>query len=288
MIDEDGPVLIEVNCRPAGCSMPADYLDRIEGHHETDLFLDSYLKPKRFNQKRTERYRLNAYGALKIFIVPEDILARSAPMNMISPKLKSFYMSNVADINNTELFYVKTVDLETSCGFVYMVHEDKSVIYDDIEFLRRVERSAFSLVLNEENETPSIDEEEIIKNIKEVIDVAQDYGAGLLITDQFIENADIIQVGLDDLDTVNGEFDYVLINLNRSLISKRQDITVEVILKILSDVRVGGLVFVPESTYNYLPSKRKGIEALMKTLDLRIEVPPYGINLGVVASRENF
>ena len=288
MIDDDGPVLIEVNCRPAGCSMPAEYLDRIEGHHETDLFLDSYLKPKRFHQKRMEKYRLNAYGALKIFIVPEDIVARSAPMNEISPKLKSFYMSNIADINNTEIFYVKTVDLETSCGFIYMVHQDKGVIHDDIEFLRHVERDAFALVLNEENNDYVIDEEEISRNIKEIVDVTQDYGAGLLITDQIIDNLDIIQVGLDDLDTVNGEFDYVIVNLNKSLINKRQDITVSVILNILSDIRVGGMVCVPETTFNYLPSKRKGIESLMKTLNLRIEVPPYGINAGVIASRENF
>ena len=288
MIDDKGPVLIEVNCRPAGASMPAEFLDRIEGHHETDIFLDSYLKPKRFHEKRKERYRLNAYGALKVFIVPEDIVARSAPMNKISPRLKSYYMSNVADINDTELFFGKTIDLETSCGYVYMVHEDKGVIQDDIEFLRRVEKNAFSLVLSKRDDKYPIDDEEIKKNISEIVDITQDYGAGLLITDQFIEDAEIIQVGLDDVDKVNGEFDYVIINLNRSLINRREDITVGVILKILSDIRVGGIVCVPESTYNYLPSKRKGIEALMKTLNLRIEVPPYGINAGVIASRNSF
>ena len=288
MIDDNGPVLIEVNCRPAGASMPAEFLDRIEGHHETDLFLDSYLKPKRFHEKRKERYRLNAYGALKVFIVPEDIMARSAPVNEISPRLKSFFKKNVANIEDTELFFVKTVDFATSCGYVYLVHEDKGTIQDDIEFLRRVEKSAFSLVLSKPDDLPPIDDEEIKRNIKEIVDVTHDYGAGLLITDQFIEDAEIIQIGLDDVDTVNGEFDYVIINLNRSLINKREHITVSLILKILSDIRVGGVVCVPESTYNYIPSKRKGIEALMKTLDLRIEVPPYGLNTGVIASRNSF
>ena len=288
MIDDNGPVLIEVNCRPAGASMPAEFLDRIEGHHETDLFLDSYLKPKRFHEKRKERYRLNAYGALKVFIVPEDIMARSAPVNEISPRLKSFFKTNVANIEDTELFFVKTVDFATSCGYVYLVHEDKGTIQDDIEFLRRVEKSAFSLVLSKPDDLPPIDDEEIKRNIKEIVDATHDYGAGLLITDQFIEDAEIIQIGLDDVDTVNGEFDYVIINLNRSLINKREHITVSLILKILSDIRVGGVVCVPESTYNYIPSKRKGIEALMKTLDLRIEVPPYGLNTGVIASRNSF
>ncbi|WP_296887896.1 hypothetical protein [uncultured Methanobrevibacter sp.] len=251
-------------------------------------FLDSYLKPIRFHEKRKQRYRLNAYGALKIFIIPEDIVAHSAPVNEISPRLKSFYKSNVVDINDAEMFFVKTVDMETTCGYVYMVHEDKSVLQDDIEFLRSVEKNAFSLVLSKKDDLPPIDDEKIKRDLKEIVDMTQDYGAGLLITDQFIEDTEIIQVGLDDVNTVNGGFDYIIVNLNRSLINHRENIAVSVILKILSSIRVGGIVCVPESTYNYLPSKRKGIEALMKTLDLRIEVPPYGINAGVIASRSSF
>lgn len=36
MIDEKGPVLIEVNCRPSGPDLPAEYVDMISGQHETD------------------------------------------------------------------------------------------------------------------------------------------------------------------------------------------------------------------------------------------------------------
>ena len=35
MVDENGPVLIEVNCRPAGASVKRSYQDRILGCHET-------------------------------------------------------------------------------------------------------------------------------------------------------------------------------------------------------------------------------------------------------------
>ena len=80
MIDQDGPVLIEVNCRPCGGNMPAKFLDKISGQHETDSILDSYLKPACFKQKALQRYRLLAHGALKMFIVPEDIIAKSTPM----------------------------------------------------------------------------------------------------------------------------------------------------------------------------------------------------------------
>ena len=289
MIDENGPVLIEVNCRPSGASMPAKYLDRIAGHHETDLFLDSYLKPKRFHEKRKNRYRLLAHGALKLFIVPKDIIARSTPMNNISPRLKSFFGSTLVDIGDTEIFYPKTHDLDTSCGFVYLVHEDLDVLQKDIEFLRRVEMDAFSLVLsNEELEYEPIDDEKIARDIKKIVKSIEDYGTGLLITDQFIDDAEIIQTGIKDIDRLNGEFDYVIINLNKSMIGHTDDISVDIILSILSNIRVGGLVCVPKTTYEYFPSKRKGIEALIKTLNLRIEVPPHGLDVGIVASRESF
>lgn len=286
MIDDKGPVLIEVNCRPCGASMPAPFLDRISGQHETDSILDSYLKPKRFYEKSKQKYRLLSNGAIKIFIVPYDIMATSAPMNNISPKLKSYYDTNLENIDEIEMFYSKTLDLDTSCGFVYMVHDDASVLRSEIDFLRSVESRIFSLVLSDNTDKDSeIDEDEIISRIKEIVDISQDYGTGLLISDQFIEDADMIQLGLKDSYDVSGGFDFVIVNLNKSLLNKRDDDVVDIILNILSKVRIGGIVCVPETTYNYVPGKRRGVEALMRSLKLRIEAPPYGICAGIVASR---
>lgn len=60
--------------------MPAKFLNEISGQHETDNILDSYLKPISFKQETLQRYRLLVHGALKMFIVPEDIIAKSMPM----------------------------------------------------------------------------------------------------------------------------------------------------------------------------------------------------------------
>ena len=169
-----------------------------------------------------------------------------------------------------------------------MAHEDEGVLRSDIEFLRSVETEAFSLVLSDEKiDDSTVDEEKIADSIKKIVEITEDYGTGLLITDQFIEG-DILQIGPEEVNDINGEFDYVIINLNKTILHKRDDASVEFILDILSNIKIGGVVFVPETTYNYLPNKRKGIEALMKTLNLRIEVPPHGIDAGVIASRESF
>ena len=286
MIDENGPVLIEVNCRPCGGNMPAKFLDKISGQHETDSILDSYLKPARFFEKAKQKYRLPAHGALKMFIVPKDIIAKSAPMKSISPNLKSFFKADFAEIAEDGVFYIKTEDLHSTCGVIFLVHEDNLMLQDDINFLRSIERYAFSLVLNPELEKINeLDEEELVKYLKKVVDSVSDYGTGLLITDQILETDTILQIGVKDIGNVNEEFDYVIVNLNRSFIENRDELTVEVILSILKRIKVGGIVFIPETTYDYFPGQRKGIEALMIDLDLTIEVPPYGINPGVIASR---
>ena len=286
MIDEKGPVLIEVNCRPCGGNMPAKFLDRISGQHETDSILDSYLKPVRFFEKAKQRYRLLSHGALKMFIVPEDIMARSAPMTSISPNLKSFHKTSFAEMDHGGVFFTKTEDLNSTCGIIYLLNEDKGMLHDDINFLRSIEKYAFGLILSPElDKINDLDEENIANNLERIIERISDYGTGLLITDQFLDNADILQINLEDISNVNEEFDYVIVNLNKSFVEKRDDITVEDILSIFKRIKVGGMVFVPETTYRFVPGQRKGIEALMINLDLRIEVPPHRMDVGVIASR---
>ena len=286
MIDEKGPVLIEVNCRPCGGHMPAKFLDKISGQHETDSILDSYLKPARFNEQIKRRYRLQAHGALKMFIVPENIVAKSTPMKSISPNLKSFFKASFAEMVEDGVFYVKTEDLNSTCGIVYLANEDHLMLEDDLTFLRSIEKYAFSLILNPEVEKiENLDEEELASYLKKVVEVVSDYGTGLLITDQILETDSILQIGIEDVESVNEEFDYVIVNLNKSLVEKRDELTVELLLNILKRIKVGGIVFIPETTYNYVPGQRKGIETLLIDLDLRIEVPPYGINAGVIASK---
>lgn len=286
MIDEKGPVLIEVNCRPCGARMAAKFLDKISGQHETDSILDSYLKPTRFFEKAKQRYRLQAYGALKLFIVPEDIIAKSTPMSSISPNLKSFFKADFAKMVEEGIFYVKTIDLNSSCGIIYLVNEDNELLEEDINFLRSIEKHAFSLVLSPELEKIyEVDEEKLIEVLKKGVDLISDYGTGLLITDQFLDTGSIRQIGIEDIHKVNEEFDFVIINLNKSFIQQRDIVLVKVILSIFKRIKVGGFVFVPKTTYEYFPGQRKGVEALMLDLDLRIEVPPYGVKDGIIASK---
>ena len=285
MVDEDGPVLIEVNCRPAGLGMATEYLDRIFGQHDTDSILDSYLYPERFEEQRKEIYRPPAQGIVKLFIVPEDILAKSTPIVNMTLNLKSYYSSTLHNIDETELF-VKTEDLNTTCGVVFLVHENTNYVIDDLKFLRNVERNAFGLILSEEaDEKGKFDEEEVIDGLQRLITAVERYGNGLIISDQDIPDINTLQIPLDEIPNLHGHFDYIILNLNKSLISMSDLDAVKIILKLISFIKVGVIIFIPKTTHDFIPGRRKGIEAILQNLNLKIEVPPFGIRDAVIASK---
>ena len=286
MIDETGPVLIKVNCRPCSGDMPADFLDRISGQHETDSILDSYLKPDRFNESLKRKYELYAYGTLKFFNVPEDMVARSAPMVEMTNKLKAYYSTSLSNINIGGIFYSKTEDVNTIAGTVFLVHEDKSEVEKNLNFLRSVEKNAFSLILSDDIiNVYKKDDETYLNEIRPLIEQTTKYGTGLFVTDQFVDDITILQSGLDKLDDVQGNFEFIIINLNKSLREKKADEKVKIILDIFSKIRTRGFIFIPKNTYQLMASGRKGMEALIKVLVYKIELPPYNVKEIIIASK---
>ena len=285
MVDENGPVLIEVNCRPAGGSMDAEYLDRISGQHETDSILDSYLNPDNFHYQRGRGYKLYAYGCLKSFIVPKDRLVESSPMNHISKQLESYHKISNALIDGSR-FFKKTQDFETGGGVVYLVHEDGFVLQNDLEFLRSVEKRAFELVLSEVREKNVFSEEDLdLDEIKSLLEKVKAIGSCLFVSDQKFDDLYIRKVSPEKIEDVQGEFNCVVINLNKTLVDLKDDEIAFLFLRIIDKVKIGGLIFIPESTYQYIPHGRLGAEALIQVLGLNIELPLHGFGKMVIASK---
>ena len=285
MVDEDGPVLIEVNCRPMGTNLDAKFLDRISGQHETDSSLDSYLNPYKFDHERKKRYKLFEQGVIKSFIVPKDTLARSAPIENFSTKLKSHYKTVLSEITEAQPF-LKTQDLETSCGEVYLVHEDPNVVFKDVNLLRSIERQAFQLVLSEESDKEIIiDEKGIYEDIKSLSEEVNILGTSLLVSDTIFEDLNLMQVKPDNLNEIGKEFNCVIVNLNKSLLDNPDYVIVNLFLEILDKVKVGGFVFIPKSTYEFMPNSKAGVEALIKVLGLKIELPLHKMRRMIIASK---
>ena len=69
-------------------------------------------------------------------------------MNHISNHLKSHYNTSMHSLDIPKLF-LKTQDLTTTAGTVYLTHPDGHVLQNDLEFIRSVEKYAFHLVLSD-------------------------------------------------------------------------------------------------------------------------------------------
>lgn len=91
MIDKSGPVLIEANCRVMGGSMPAGFLDRVFGYHETEVILNSMLDVEYHRRFRQRPYKppRKCYG--KDFSAAFDQPISSSGSIPILLGMKSFY-----------------------------------------------------------------------------------------------------------------------------------------------------------------------------------------------------
>ncbi len=285
MIDEKGPVLIEVNCRPCG-GMDMDFLDKISGQHETDSVLDSYLNPERFNYERMKKYRLNSYGISKSLTIPADIFAQSIPMEHIGKRLKSHHKTELINLTEESQFLEKTKDIMTEGGTIFLNHEDYYTIQKDLEYLCSVENLAFSQIISDGLDKKTTKDDSSNPNV--ITDLLANNtikGTTLLITDEFIDNPQIVQCKLNNLEDVCDDFENVFLNLDESILNIKDSQTTKLILNIKDKIKVDGLIFIPKKTYQYIAGGRNGMEALIKALNLRIEVPPYGINDIIIATR---
>ena len=222
---------------------------------------------------------------MKLFIVPEDIIAESSPMTYISNKLRSHYKTDPMSFESGRLF-VKTQDLETTGGCIFMVHEEGYVLQKDLEFLRSVERYAFQLVLSDGSNNGD-DSKDIPtpKDIKSLVNEVSDYGSTLFVSDNIFDDIGLFQVSPENIDDVKGKYDCVVVNLNKSLINQRADDAAYLFLRIIDRVKLGGLIFIPKSTYIYAPNGRLGVEALIKILNLELELPLHNHPKMVIASK---
>ena len=286
MVDERGPVLMEVNCRPMGGNMPRKFLESVFGHHETDVILDTYLHPEHFEEERLQFYRPKRKGCLKVFIVPENTIANTAPILQIAKNLKSYHSAHLRWVGReTEL--EKTTDLENAGGYVYLIHEDPRVVMDDTNLLHLIETKYPKLFFdNSVNSDNSCKKDVQLCDINNLIKKNVRKGSTLVLTDRNLKLDSAVVCDFDSLNSFYDGFEQGVLDLTKKSSFKDLESTIERIFKFASKIREGGRIIVPESTYENLPYGIEGIEILMKTLNLRIEMPLSGDGRLFIASKK--
>ena len=152
MVDKNGPVLIEANCRCMGSSFPADFGDELYGHHETDLALDAYLSGELFDRYEKQDYEPKKFGVMKDLISSENINIRSSPIIQFLPHLRSYYKCTIQTAASRNSLK-KTIDLLTSIGSVWLCHEEPGITLMDYQILCTLEKNNFKLLHMDDSDT---------------------------------------------------------------------------------------------------------------------------------------
>lgn len=138
MIDENGPVLIEANCRLCGLMLRASWLDRILGYHESEIALNAYLHPEKFEDPQyLLKPVLHNAGLAKALIVYRDMFVNKVKFDDALHDLPGYIYS--IDMGENRM-YGQTIDLSTCGGVVYLAHKDHKVIEETTKQIQKMEK----------------------------------------------------------------------------------------------------------------------------------------------------
>ena len=283
MVDEKGPVLIEVNCRPMGAGLQRKYTEEIFGHHETDLALDSYLDPEKFRIELNKPYRIKKFGAIKLFILKEDTEVYSAPILQIAKHLKSYYTAVFERIGRS-LVLPETRNLETTGGSVYLLHEDEHLVRAECELLHLLE-TKYPRILYQ-GKSPENKEPHIRPDLGEAIRLGNCHGATIVFSDTVKEFKGVTVVDDRSLDGAYDSFEYGILDLSKPETFLDHESVIQEIFTFTEKIRCGGKILAPESTYTHLPYGLEGMEILLKVAGLRIEMPMGKTKSLLVATKQ--
>ena len=271
MIDDKGPVLIEVNCRPMGGGLSRKYLERIFGHHETDVALDSYLNPAKFEEDARKPYRPDEFGALKFIILSDKTEVKSAPILQITKQLKSYFLSFYGGIGQTEILQ-ETRDLGTSGGVIYLLNKDENLVKSDCELLHLLEMKYPRILYQDSDYKERFNTAP--RNILSVIEETHCNGATLVFSDCPDEDfGDVKIADRKNLSSAYDSYENGILDLSKAETFADLESVIQQIFVFFKKIRKGGRIIVPQSTWCHLPYGIDGMEILMKAAGHIIELP---------------
>ena len=284
MVDEKGPVLIEVNCRPMGCGFPAGFMDQIYGQHETDSVLDAYLAPGKFAAQAEKTYRPLRKGYIKLIMVPENIEAESLPVWTIAENLRSTYKINVSGREEIRSF-IKTRDLESAGGTIFLVHDDPNVVEHDLNLLTMIEKKYFSFLLNDGMSRRWFPYPEDPGQQIDLQALADKEGSTLIVTQKEESVGGALLIHPREIGKVTDGFDQVIIDLGDLVTGINEVRCLETVFAIMKKAKVGGHVLITPECWQYFSYQREGAELLLSVLGYTIEAPLPGQGQLVIGTR---
>ena len=267
--------------RTMGGSMAREFLEGICGHHETDIILDTYLDPGRLKADRSVSYRMLRKGAFKLFILPDETAALTAPVIQIVRRLKSYYKAAFGWAGREELLQ-RTTDMENAGGIVYLMHEDEQAVMNDLALLHKLEMKYPRILFGDACTPPRTDIAPC--DTAALMRESDCRGTTLIFTDRSGEVPGAVSTDADGLDAVFNGFDRGILDLTDPASYTDIESLIERIFVFTDKIKEYGKIIVPESTYVNMPYGIDGMEIILKVAGLRLEMPLTGDGRALIAS----
>ena len=141
MMTEDGPCLVEMNCRAHGGDGNWRSLCKAltGGYSQVEATADAYLDEKYFHRlpdKPPSPFKASGQECILVSFSRGKV--KSAPGYEVMKQLPSFAQLETGIKAGSEVDY--TIDLFTGIGSVILIHPDPEVLQRDIDFIRYMEK----------------------------------------------------------------------------------------------------------------------------------------------------
>lgn len=277
MIDEDGPVLIEVNPRLSGGDMPKELGEECLGYTAIDCILDAYLNEERFEESGRSFYQPLKYAMYKMLISPKNAKADEIPAVELFNVLPSVRAKNFGGVLKTHEI-TRTVDVLSSPANAWLVHEDERVLMRDYQIIHYMESNCFDLLFEEEQSISAKEKEEMdraLMNLQEVLHLLPEsvYIVDKDFTTKLPENYTVLSLEEVTEDKLPEKIKNVIYHAGTRFESLEE---LYKKLSILNERLVkGGCLMVSPWGASSVPYGERGIECVLMAMGLKVEIPKH-------------
>ncbi|MCQ2792678.1 MAG: ATP-grasp domain-containing protein [Bacilli bacterium] len=274
MIDEKGPVLIEVNCRISGGALNTKFSDAIFGHHDTDEVLNALLFPKEFIKNSHKMPTVHKKAYVEIINSPRQAYVKSRPIFSIIKRLESFYDTTITIKNTKELD--EPISFVSNCGIVHLLHHNPNVARSDSYFLEDINKRFFGLLFEDKNHQKEDIPPRTTKGAtldQEIPNIIVNGLTLILNDDKNVPMKGAAYATITDLKNINNElkdYAYGVINLKETYDHILREELVEKFLTFMEKISVGGQIFISERTANIFPYGYDGLKVLLKLTGFKV------------------
>lgn len=143
ILTQSGPRLVEVNARAHGARVPL-FARACIGYGQIEMSVDAFLDPLRFFQHAAHPYVIKKQGSYFHFVSTQDGIVRTIRHLNDIKALPSFHGISL----NVSVGHPlkKTIDLDSSPGYVNLLHDNPAVIQRDYEAIRQWEQEGIFII----------------------------------------------------------------------------------------------------------------------------------------------